>query len=87
MSVIGTTDNTVVNTIPVDGSDGVAVTPDGGYVYVANTYSNTVSVIRTTDNMVVNTIPVDVPVGVAVTTEGDYVYVVSGSGAVWIIGF
>jgi DNA-binding beta-propeller fold protein YncE len=48
VSVIDTTTNTVVTTIPVDTGTtptGVAVTPDGEHVYVANQGSNPVSVI------------------------------------------
>ena len=46
VSVIDTTSNTVTATIPVgSGPLGVAVTPDGSTVYVANQGDNTVSVI------------------------------------------
>ena len=53
----------VVTTIPVgsgvgSGAFGVAVTPDGSRVYVANLFDNTVSVIDTAANAVVTTIPV-----------------------------
>ncbi|MEM3846926.1 MAG: YncE family protein [Candidatus Parvarchaeota archaeon] len=63
--------------------DGVAVTPNGQYVYVANVNSNTVSVISTSNDSVFKTIPVgSVPVGVAVTPNGQYVYVTNcGNGA------
>ena len=58
VSVIDTATNTVIATIPV-GLDpiGVAVTPDGSKVYVANAGSNTVSVIDTATNTVIATIP------------------------------
>ncbi len=46
MSVINTSTNTVVNTVPVGTRpQGIAVSPDGSHVYVANSGSNTVSVI------------------------------------------
>ena len=64
-------------TIPV-GSEpsGVAVTPDGSRVYVANVTSNSVSVIATASNTVAATIPVgSFPTGVAVTPDGSTVYV------------
>jgi YVTN family beta-propeller protein len=48
VSVIRTSDNTVVATVTVGTSPyGVAVTPSGAYAYVANTGSANVSVIRT----------------------------------------
>jgi YVTN family beta-propeller protein len=64
--------------IPVGNSPaGVAVTPDGGKVYVTNLFDNTVSVIATTTNKVVGRpIPVGgFPTGVAVTPDGRKVYV------------
>ena len=77
VSVIQTSDNTVVDTISVgyDPSWGVAVTPNGDYVYVTNWEDGIVSVIQTSDNTVVDTISVGGPVGIAVTPNGDYVYV------------
>jgi YVTN family beta-propeller protein len=46
---------------------GIAITPDGTKVYVANTGSNNVSVIATDNHTVITTIPVgEVPEGVAI---------------------
>jgi YVTN family beta-propeller protein len=57
---------------------GVAVTPDGKRVYVANRESGTVSVIHTATNTVAKTIPVGIfPNSVAVTPDGTKVYVVN----------
>ena len=69
--------NTVVDTISVGRvPEGVAVTPNGSYVYVANSGEKTVSVIQTSDNTVIDTISVtNYPRGVAVTPNGSYVYV------------
>jgi YVTN family beta-propeller protein len=56
---------------------GVAVTPDGSKVYVANQNDGTVSVIATATNTVVGS-PITVgtlPFGVAVTPDGSKVYV------------
>jgi len=66
--------------------EGVAVTPDGAFVYVANQGSDNVSVIDTSTNIEVDVdgdpnngitrIPVgDVPLGTAVTPDGAFVYV------------
>jgi YVTN family beta-propeller protein len=59
--VIDAATNTVSATIPVgDTPFGVAVTPDGSKVYVANLNRNTVSVIDTATNTVIATIPVGI---------------------------
>ena len=55
VSVVDTTTNTVVTTIPVGAEPtSVAITPDGRYAYVVNSvlYSNTVSVIDIPANTV-----------------------------------
>jgi uncharacterized repeat protein (TIGR01451 family)/uncharacterized repeat protein (TIGR02543 family) len=68
-------------------SFGVAVTPDGAFVYVTNQNSDTVSVIDTASNTVTDTIPVGAqPFGVAVTPDGAFVYVANnGSTTVSVI--
>ena len=82
VSVIDTTRNKVVTTIPVGGGPvGVAITPDGTdgherdgrphqpFAYVTNLVDNTVSVIDTAGNKVVATIPVgSAPFSVAFAT-------------------
>jgi YVTN family beta-propeller protein len=63
---------------------GVAVTPDGKYVYVASG-SNNVAVIDTASNTV-KTIPVEAtPFGLAVTPDGKHVYVTTGNNSVSVI--
>ena len=60
VSVINTATDTVTTTVPVgDVPFGVAVTPDGAFVYVANRNSNSVSVIDTADNTVIATVGVE----------------------------
>jgi YVTN family beta-propeller protein len=88
VSVIRTSDNTVVATIVVgDGPRGVAITPSAGRVYVANRASDNVSVIRTSDNTVTATIPVgNHPQDIAVSPDGGRVYVMNaGDGSVSVI--
>lgn len=81
VSVISTATNAVIATVAVgSGSDpiGMAITPDGARVYVANVSSSvgTVSVISTATNTVIATVVVGVtPFGVAVTPDGTRVYV------------
>ena len=58
--MIDTATNTVTATIPDIGATGVAVTPDGTKVYVANTSRDTVSVIDAATNTVIATIAVGV---------------------------
>ena len=80
----------VHSSIPVGTTPyGVAVTPDGKKVYVANnsTALGTVSVIGAASNQVVGTITVGFsPIGVAVTPDGTRVYVATSSdGTVSVI--
>lgn len=83
VSVIRTSDRTVVATIPVgDAPHGVAISPSAGRVYVANGLSNNVSVIRTSDNTVTATIPVGHnPQDVVVAPDGSRVYVTNSTDA------
>jgi YVTN family beta-propeller protein len=60
-----------VGTAPTD----VAMSPDGSYVYVANSGSNSVSVIQTSDNTVATTIAITGPEKLVVSPDGAYVYV------------
>jgi YVTN family beta-propeller protein len=90
VSVIDTGDNTVIATVPVGYYPyGIAVTPDGKYVYVANCggQSETLSVIDAASNTVVgNPIPVGgCPVGIAVTPDGKYGYVANNLNYVSVI--
>src|SRR5712692_8814527 len=82
VSVIDTTTNTVVATIPVGlFPSGVAITPDGTRAYVVNQFvtnqgDNTVSVIDTMTNTIVATIPVGLGAfEVAITPDGTRAYV------------
>lgn len=55
---------------------GIAVTPDGKYVYVTNSEDNTVSIISTASHSVVKVVPVDkFPGGIVVSLDGNFVYV------------
>jgi len=86
VSVIQTSDNTVVDTVDVGNPSeplptrGIAVTPDGKFVYVANPGGNNVCVIRTSDNTVVDTVQVgSAPTGVAISLPGDFVIVTNSA--------
>ncbi|TKI78257.1 YncE family protein, partial [Bacillus mycoides] len=88
VSVIDTSSNTVVATVPVEvAPHGIAVSPDETFVYVANTSSNTVSVIDTSSNTVVATVPVEItPFDVVVIPNGQFAYVTNaGSDTVSVI--
>ncbi len=69
--------NSVKTTVPVGNVPyGVAVTPNGKKVYVANFDDNTVSVIDTTSNTITATVTgLSNPSGVAVNPDGTMVYV------------
>jgi YVTN family beta-propeller protein len=95
VSVIDTTTNAVTGTIAVGSFPfGVAVSPDGSSLYVANARSGTVSVIAAAGNAVIN-VPGSCspaigvgsfPQGVAVTPDGRKVYVANaGDNTVSVI--
>ena len=78
--VIDTATNTIVGSPISTGvmPIGVAVTPDGRYVYIANNGSSTVSVIDAVTDKVVGSVSVPGgPIGVAVTPDGKYAFVTS----------
>ena len=69
--------NIVIATIDVGSGPwgGIAVSPDGEFVYVTNFGDNTVSVIKTANNSVTY-IPVGSgPTGISMTPDGAFVYV------------
>lgn len=83
ISVIRTSDNTVVATIPgFSGPFSIAITPDGRFAYVTNfgsnnfwPYGTTVSVVDLSNNTVVDTINLGIqPSGLAITPDGRYAY-------------
>ncbi len=87
VSVIRTSDNTVVATVAAgDIPNGVAITPDGAFAYVSNAGSSTVSVIRTADNTVVAIVAVpDSPGSVAITPDGAFAYLTNSNLGVTVI--
>lgn len=84
ISVVRTSDNVVVDTIPgFSGPFGIAITPNGKYAYVTNFGSNnfspvgnTVSVVDLQSNTIVSTITLGTqPAGIAITPDGSLAYV------------
>jgi len=79
VSVVDTATNAIVTTIPIGhGPDGLAVTPDGSRVYVANA-DGTVSVIDTASNTVVAT--------VTVGGRPSWVTIAPDGTRAWVTGF
>lgn len=69
--------------------EGVAVSPDGGLVYVANAGDRTISIMETVFNKVIGVITLDrfggaslplAPRGIAVSPDGSRLYVTDGAG-------
>jgi len=97
VSVIRTSDRTVIDTITVGNEPtGISMTPVGAYAYVSNFDSGTVSIIQTSNNTVIDTITVGdnpdteeldgCPFGISMTPDGEYAYVSDYcNNAVWII--
>ncbi len=86
VQVINTATNSIISNITVGNNPtGIAITPNGQYVYVTNYGSNTVSVINTTTNTVTSVINVGTPRDIAITPNGQYVYVTNFNGIVSII--
>jgi autotransporter-associated beta strand protein/YVTN family beta-propeller protein len=87
--VIDTATKTVVATIPVGTApQGVAITPDGQFVYVANFTSNTVSKISTASNTVVTVIPTTITTGLgtlSITPDGQFYVTDQNDGSVTVI--
>ncbi|MFI6585638.1 beta-propeller fold lactonase family protein [Embleya sp. NPDC050493] len=77
VTVVDTATNTATGAITVgSGPQGIAVTPDGSRLYVANGGSGSVSVIDTATNTVTSTVTgFNAPYDVAVTPDGTEVYV------------
>lgn len=76
ISVISGSNTETITAVGI-GPSGVALSPDGAYLYVALcSTKGAVAIIRTSDNTVVDTLPAgDSPWGVAVGSDGDFVYV------------
>ena len=88
VAVIDTGSNQVLKTIPVPvGPHGLAVTPDGHFIYVSSDGDSKVSVIDTSIDTIVNTIEVGkAPNGLTLTPDGKELLVaVFGAGQVVFI--
>ena len=83
VSVIRTSDTSVIKTIPVGDYPRAAVAPSGRYAYIAScpedyysSYSGTLYIVSIPGNAVVKTISFSgSPKGIAVSPDGNYVYV------------
>jgi YVTN family beta-propeller protein len=83
ISIIRTSDNTVVGTIPgFSGPFSIAITPDGNFAYVTDfgsnnfaPYGTTVSVVNLQTNTVIKTINLGIqPSGLALTPDARFAY-------------
>lgn len=81
---IATGNNTVIGRIPVGGQPfGVALTPDGRYLYVTSIHTDNVTVISTYENAIVDSINVGaLQSGIASVPDGAYVYVADNNVSV-----
>jgi YVTN family beta-propeller protein len=77
VSVIQTSNNSAIATIPVNNSPyGIAVFTNGDYVYLTNKTGKNITVIRVLDNSIVASIPVGQdPQGIVALPNNERVYV------------
>jgi YVTN family beta-propeller protein len=77
--VVDTAAKTVIATVLVGRQvSGIAISPDGKHVYVANFADGTVSVLATNSNAVIATIQTPAPSRIAVAPDGKHAYVTDG---------
>jgi YVTN family beta-propeller protein len=83
VSVIDNVSKTEATAVPVETQpEGVAITPDGAFAYVAS-QNHRITVIKTATNTVVANVGgpgIAFPVAVAITPNGAYVYVANDTG-------
>ncbi|HIJ86185.1 MAG TPA: beta-propeller fold lactonase family protein [Desulfuromonadales bacterium] len=81
VTVIDTSNSNSIQTIPLSSMIvGIALSPDGRFLYTANYGAGSVSVIRTSDTSVISTVTTGgSPEGISVTPDGTRVYVAIGS--------
>lgn len=78
VTVIDTTNNTVVGTIAVGPTpDALTIKPDGTKLYVSSLDNNTVTVVDTKTATVVKTITIAKPSAMAINSSGSILYVTS----------
>ena len=77
VSVIDTSTNVVVATVPVGANpQDITYAPDGRHLYTANVDDNSISVVNTTTNLVSARIPIgDSPTSISVLPNGRLAYV------------
>ena len=87
ISVIDTSTQTVVSNIPMGGfPDGLAVTPDGKFIYVLSRVTGEVLVISTATETIVDTVPVGGSQGpIEISPNGALAYYADSSGTISVI--
>lgn len=81
VSVVETSNHTIIATIPDIYASGISVNPDGSKVYVTNWSDGTVKIISTATNTVIDTVDVGVhPVALCVSPDGSKIYVSNRDG-------
>jgi len=77
ISLINVSDGSVLETIAVGrGPQGLALSPDGRYLYVANQLDDTISVLFVPDTRFIKNIPAQGgPMAIAVSPDGGILFV------------
>jgi YVTN family beta-propeller protein len=82
VSVIETSNNTVVDTVPLSGAQGIVVDPSGDFAYVGCEYdSGEVKVVRLVDRTIIDSISVGIcPLEMSVLPNSEFLYVLNYYG-------
>ena len=92
VAVIDTSANAIVSSVPAGANcrlcvntEGVAIAPDAGRLYVSNVFDQSVSVIDIASNALVATLPIaGGPTAVVASPNGTRVYVLDGTGGAFV---
>ncbi|GJM09766.1 MAG: hypothetical protein DHS20C11_20420 [Lysobacteraceae bacterium] len=76
LSIVDTSNNSLVATVPLPGARGIAISPQGDRIYIASGSEGTLVTLDAATQTIINSVSVgNSPFGVAVNADGSEVYV------------